>query len=171
MKWVDDVINFFQSMYDSVIDTVTGWYVSVGHFFTVAYDYILVIAIILLAIVIFKLLKYLTVPAIILSEITMLTVIITMMLSFVLLVATSLVSIYNKIFALTDLLSTGIGSIECFGYMINCLGADGVLSYFFTELFALFIVVLLIRVSGLFFWALSVISDKIWRIGVLMGLV
>jgi len=164
----DWLADFFQGIYDSTIGVIMGIWGSFTTFFSNAWDIILLLAIIALSFLIFKLLRYLTVPTIILSQIVMLTAIITSMVAFVLLLATALVSIYNRIFDLATYLSTS-SSVGCMGYAFDCLGIDGVLSAYFTELFALFIAVLLIRISGLFFWAMNIISDKVWRIGVLLG--
>ncbi|MEA2047289.1 MAG: hypothetical protein U9O64_02445 [Campylobacterota bacterium] len=92
------------------------------------------------------------------------------MIAFVTLLATALVSIYNRIFSLAHYLSN-MGGSDCVLHMLDCLSVNGIMSTFFTELFALFIVVLLLRVSSLFLWAFDFISEKVWRIGVLMGLV
>lgn len=159
---------FFQSMYDSVFSTIIDWHDSFMLFITNSYDIILILIIFALAIVAFMLLKYITVPAIILGQIVMLTVSITMVISFVSLLATAFVSIYNRIFTLADYIADG-GTSGCFMDTFSCLGANGIISFYFTELFAILILVLLIRLSSLFFWALDYISERIYRIGVLIG--
>jgi len=167
---IDSIKAFFQSMYDASIGKIvlylTEFYVWIGGFWEV----LLLLAILVIAFFIFKALKYLTLPLIITGQIVFLTAVISSMIAFVTLLATSLVAIYNRIFTLSEYLNSGGGS-PCLGNMLDCLSITGVLSFYFTELFALFIVVLLIRVSSLFLWAGNFISDKVWKIGVLMGLV
>ena len=167
---IDSIKSFFQSMYDNTFGVLGGWFESFSTFLSDSFTVILILAGIALAVVLFKLLKYVTVPMILISQIAMLSVVITSMIAFVALLATSLVSIYNKIFDLTSYISSASG-VSCLSTMLDCLSVTGVLSVFMTELFALFIVVLLIRMSGLFLWAMDIISEKIWRIGVLLGLV
>jgi len=164
----DWLAEFLQGIYDSTIGYILSIWNSFTSFVSGAWDIILILAIVLMAFLVFKMLRYLTVPAIILGQILMLTALITSMLAFVALLATSLVAVYNRIFSLADYLASAPGA-GCLGYGISCLGISGVLNAFFTELFALFIVVLLLRVSGLFLYAMNIISDKIWRIGVLLG--
>jgi len=164
----DWLADFFQGIYDSTIGYILSLWSSFTTFISSAWDIILILAIVAMAFVVFKMLRYLTVPAIILGQIAMLTALITAMLAFVALLATSLVAIYNRIFSLAEYIASAPGA-SCLGYGIDCLGISGVLGAFFTELFALFIVVLVLRVSGLFLYAMNIISDKVWRIGVLLG--
>lgn len=166
---LDSIRQFFQNMYDSTIGTFTEWYSDFIQFVSGVYDILLIIILIALAIIIFKLLKYVTVPAIILGQIAFLTITITGMIAFVTLIATSLVSIYNRMFDLADYLSN-MGGTACVSHMLDCLSVNGILSTYFTELFSIFIVVLLIRVSTLYLWAFDFITERVWRLGVLMGL-
>jgi len=155
----DSVMNFFGNMFDKI-----------SSFFTSGYDLALVLISVVLAFVIFKFLKYLTVPSIIISQILMLTISISSMILFVGLLATSLVSIYNRIFDLATHLAGLSTASSCLAHYLSLLGIDGILSSFFTELFAILITVLFIRVSSHVLWAFNFISERIWRIGVLLGL-
>ena len=167
---LDSIKQFFIDMYNDFIGFFIDIYDSVSLFISQSYDIILLIISLLLAFAVLYVLKFLTVPVIILSEMIFLSISITAMVSFVVLLSTSLVAIYNRIYVLSDYISTG-GNFSCLGHMFDCLAINGILSTYFTELFALFIVVLLLRVSVLFLWAFDFVSDKIWRIGVLLGLV
>lgn len=167
----DSIKSFFQDMYDSVIAFFIDKWDSLTSFFNILGDISLVLIILVLAFVVFKLLRYITLPTIILGQILMLTAIITAMLAFIAVLASALVSIYNRMYALADYISSSASSFSCASYMIDCLSINGVMSAFFTELFALFVTVLLIKMSGLFLWAMNMISDKLWKLGVLLGLV
>jgi len=156
----DSVMNFFANMFDKI-----------ATFFTSAYDLVLILVILVLSFAIFKLLKYLTVPSIILGQTVMLTISITAMMSFIALLTTSIIAIYNRIYDLASYLGDFSTVSSCASHMISVLGIDGILSSFFTELFAILITVLLIRVSSYILWAFNFISERIWRIGVLLGLV
>jgi hypothetical protein len=168
---IDAIKDFFQSMYDHTIGSFVNMLIEFYTWLGDAWDIILILIILVLAFFVFKVLKYITVPGIIISQMIMLTATISFMMAFVALLSTSIVAIYNRIFSLSDYIKTGFSSVDCLPYIFDCMGISGTFSYFFTELFALFITVLLIRISGLFFWAFNIISDSIWRIGVLLGLV
>jgi len=156
----DSVMNFFADMFDNI-----------AIFFTSSYDLVLILVILVLSFAIFKSLKYLTVPTIILGQIVMLTISITAMMSFIALLTTSIIAIYNRIYGLASYLGHFSTVSSCASHMISVLGIDGILSSFFTELFAILITVLLIRVSSYILWAFNFISERVYRIGVLLGLV
>ena len=158
------MFDFFQSMFD----TVAVWWTDFVLFISNSWDMLLYIAIAILAFFVFKLLRYLTVPAIILGQILLLTALVTGLVAYVALIMTSLVSVYNLIFETAGLINNYGGG--CIYYFISQLGVSGVLASFFTEVFAVLVTVIIIRTSGLFFWAMNLISDKIWKIGVLLGL-
>ena len=166
---IDSIKTFFQHMYDATIGQIIGMWDNFAAFVSQSWDIILLFLILIVGFLVFKFLRYLTIPTIILGQIVFLSGVITGLLAFVALLATSLVSIYNRIYDLANYISSSGGSLSCFGHMMDCLSINGVISSFFTELFALLIVVLLMRISGIFLWAMSYISDKIWRIGVLLG--
>jgi len=158
-------------MFDSVLNFFATLFSKITTFFSSAYDLVLVLVILTLSFVTFKFLKYLTVPGIILGQIIFLTISITSMMTFVALLSTSLVAIYNRIYLFVDTLGGLTSSSPCFSHFLSVLGIDSILSAYFTELFAILITVLLIRISSYILWAFNFISERIWRIGVLLGLV
>jgi len=167
----ENIKDFFQSMYDSTIGFFVDFFSSLAGFVSSAYDMFLFLALFVIAFLIFRFFKYITLPAIILGQIVMLTGTITFMLTMVAFMTTALVSIYNRIFALAEYINTASSSVSCLGYMFDCMGISNTFSYFYTELFSLFIVALILRLSGLFFWAFGILSDRVWKLGVLLGLV
>ncbi|MEA2029550.1 MAG: hypothetical protein U9N49_11320 [Campylobacterota bacterium] len=56
------------------------------------------------------------------------------------------------------------------GELLCCMGVKEPTELFFSELFALLVIVLLVKTSSIFVAWLSGLSDKIWRLGVLLGL-
>jgi len=132
-------------------------------------DFFVIIFSAIFAIILFLLRKYLVLPVIIMSQMVFLSALITSSLAFFGLYALALVSVYNAIKALATYIASS-SSVGCLYKFIGCAGLDGVLSAFFTELFALFILVLTIKLWFIFIWVFNLISDKVWRIGVLIGL-
>jgi len=158
-------------MFDSVVNFFATFFNKIATFFSSAYDLVLILVILALSFATFKFLKYLTVPGIILGQIAFLTISITSMMTFVALLSTSLVAIYNRIYHFVDSLGGLSSASPCLSHMLGVLGLDSILSTYFTELFAILITVLLIRVSSYVLWSFNFISERIWRIGVLLGLV
>jgi len=168
---IDAIKDFFYKLWESSILFFTDFFDKVSVFIDNFWLFFIAIISLIIGYFIFRVLKLLTVPGIILGEIVMLSVIITSMLALVSLMSLSLVAIYNRIFELGNFITSNFSSFDCFAYISDCMGITTPMSYFYTEVFAIITTVLLIKSSFLFLWALNFISEKIWRIGVLIGLV
>lgn len=142
-------------------------------FFSSISDYWSVLVVIILSIIaIFTttILKKITLPIIIGGHILMLSTLITLIISFVGFIALSFVTIYNRIFDLGNYITSSLSSLDCFVYFLSCLKVTSILSLFITELFSLLIVIVFIRLSFIFIVVMNLLSDKFWRLGVLIGL-
>ena len=84
------------------------------------------------------------------------------------LILTSLVFIYNKMFALSQAISKLGGG--CIGSVLCCAGLDSVISNFFNEFFALILSAIVLYSLKNFVNFINMVLDKVWRLGVLLGL-
>ncbi len=140
-----------------------AWNSSVGFF-----DIVLMFFSLIVGYFIFKFLSKLTIPGILLGHIGSLTLYLTLLINLVLFFFGAMVFLYNKIITLSDFLGSMPG-VSCLGAVLGCAGIADLLSFFYTELFFILITVLGFRVSFLFLSLLDKVSEKIWRIGMLMG--
>jgi hypothetical protein len=157
-------------MFDSIINFFANIFNSISIFFSSAYDLVLMLVILLITFVTFKFIKYIALPSAVIFQLAISAMSIGMMITFILSFFTTLIYVYNKIFALATNLSNITSSLPCMSKMLSTLGLDSILSTYFTELFFILITVLLIRMTSYVLWAFSFISERIWRIGVLLGL-
>ncbi|WP_457560554.1 hypothetical protein [Caminibacter sp.] len=97
---------------------------------------------------------------------------ITIILSFYFFIATTLVFVYNKIHSFFDSINSysSDSKLSCFFHLLHCSGLDVVFVTFFNELYVIFITMLLFKLFSFTRWAMKVISDEMFKLGVLLGL-
>jgi len=97
---------------------------------------------------------------------------ITFAVAFYFVVITTLVFIYNKINDIFDLIQNSFSNsaLQCFYNVLHCSGIDVVFSTFFHELYAMFMTVLLFKLYFFTRHIMKMISDEMFKLGVLLGL-
>jgi len=160
---IDDIKQFFQSMYDATIGKLVNWVETLYLWLSESFDLVLlVLGFGLTLVALFFVLKLL-VPVKALLALVIESVVIASVVAFVVWFMSVIVDMYNQIITLSGLLNTD-GNLGCFGHMLDCLSVRGILSIFFTQLFIALIIVLLLRTYVLFIWGKQSLANALDRI-------
>jgi hypothetical protein len=116
--------------------------------------------------------KFLSKPVILGFQFFFTSSTITIILSFYFFITTSLVFIYNKIHELFASIEKSFSEtfLACFFHLLHCAGLDVVFTTFFNELYTILITVLIFKLFSFTRWAMKIISDEMFKFGVLLGL-
>ena len=83
---------------------------------------------------------------------------------------TSLVWIYNKAHAIFYAIQNDMGgSLHCVSHVLACSGVSPVFNAFFSEFWSLLMTILILKLMWLTRTAIMLISNELFKLGVLMG--
>lgn len=115
------------------------------------------------------LLKFVTHGAVIMFQLGITATMITFILAFYAFIITSLVSLYNYGNEISTFISSSSSSLSCFMGLLDLIGFLPALNQGYTMFFASISTILIFKLMGFTFWAMRMIANEVFKLGVLLG--
>ncbi|MBE0514901.1 hypothetical protein [Sulfurimonas sp.] len=94
---------------------------------------------------------------------------ITFVLAFYVFVITSLITLYNYGFEITSYMSSGTSGLSCFMGLLELIGFLPAVNQGYTIFFASLSTILVFRLMSFTFFAMRMIANEVFKLGVLLG--
>lgn len=94
---------------------------------------------------------------------------ITFVLAFYAFVVTTFISVYNYGYEISSYISGSSGGLSCFMGLLDLIGFLPALNQGYTLLFASISIVLIVKLMSFTFFAMRMIGNEVFKLGVLLG--
>lgn len=115
------------------------------------------------------LLKYVTFGVVLTFQFGVTATVITFVLGFYAFVITSLITLYNYGFEIVSYIQSGSTGLSCFFGLLDLIGFLPAVNQGYTIFFASLSTVLVFRLMGFTFFAMRMIGQEVFKLGVLLG--